>query len=313
MDNLCHTLVGSAIGHAGLRTRTRFAQATLMVSANIPDIDVLTFVVSSLPSVGFRRGWTHGVLAQAVLPLVVAAAVIALDRFRPAARDSRAGPPLRRAWVVLLAYVGVYSHVGLDWLNNYGVRLLTPFDWRWFYGDAVFIIDLALWLSLGAGVWLARRRRSVRPARWAGAIALTYVLALVVSAQAARGIVTDRWRADHGMPPRALMVGPVPVTPLTRVVIADAGAHYAVGTFDWRTRAVAWEADVVPKHDTAPEVAAAKRDPEVSTFLVWSRFPFWIIEPLGDGRTRVTVGDVRFMDRMGGFTASAVIEAPRGS
>ena len=33
-------------------------------------------------------------------------------------------------WTLLLSYIGVYSHVFLDYLNNYGVRLLTPFDWR---------------------------------------------------------------------------------------------------------------------------------------------------------------------------------------
>ena len=50
------------------------------------------------------------------------------------------------------------SHVALDLLNNYGVRLLMPFSNRWFYGDAVFIIDPWLWLTLGAGIWLTRRR-----------------------------------------------------------------------------------------------------------------------------------------------------------
>jgi hypothetical protein len=32
MDNLCHTLVGAALGEAGLKRRTRFASATLMIA-----------------------------------------------------------------------------------------------------------------------------------------------------------------------------------------------------------------------------------------------------------------------------------------
>ena len=37
MDNLCHTLVGAALGEAGLKRRTRFGSATLMIASNLPD------------------------------------------------------------------------------------------------------------------------------------------------------------------------------------------------------------------------------------------------------------------------------------
>ena len=70
MDNVCHTLVGAACGAAGLNRRTRFGAATLMISANIPDVDVLVFATSS-PWIEFRRGWTHGILAQIVLPIAL--------------------------------------------------------------------------------------------------------------------------------------------------------------------------------------------------------------------------------------------------
>src|SRR5215510_3396949 len=59
MDNLCHTLVGAALGEAGLKRRTRFGNATLMIASNLPDVDVLVFA-SNTPPVAFRRGWTHG-------------------------------------------------------------------------------------------------------------------------------------------------------------------------------------------------------------------------------------------------------------
>ena len=43
MDNVCHTLVGAAMAPAGLRSRTAYAGATLMIGANLPDVDVLVF------------------------------------------------------------------------------------------------------------------------------------------------------------------------------------------------------------------------------------------------------------------------------
>src|SRR5688572_26971536 len=153
LDNFCHTLVGAACGEAGLKRRTRYGNVTLMIAANLPDLDVLSFATDTDP-ISFRRGWTHGIVAQLVLPVALTAAVYAFGRLRRPRGES--GPPLRAGWLLLLSSVGVYSHVFLDFLNNYGVRLLAPFDWRWFYGDTLFIADVWLWLALGAGVWLAR-------------------------------------------------------------------------------------------------------------------------------------------------------------
>jgi inner membrane protein len=290
LDNLCHTLAGAAIGEAGLKTRTRFGNVALMLSANIPDVDVLVFFTDT-SSVSFRRGWTHGIVAQVALPLVLTAIFWIVHRLRPAGQHA---PPFRTGWLLALAYIGVYSHVFMDLLNNYGVRLLAPFDWRWLYGDSVFIIDLVLWLLLGLGVWLARRRRRPVLARRALAVATCYVLAMVVSARAAHAMVLDAWRAQRGSEPRSVMVGPRPVTLFTRDVIVDAGDRYEGGAFSWWTREVAWEPEPIPKNSERPEVELARRDRRVREFLVWSRFPFWEIDAEGDA-ARVTVRDMRFM------------------
>src|SRR6185503_4344032 len=122
MDNVCHTLVGAAFGEAGLKHRTRFGAAALMISANIPDVDVLVFF-SVTPSVAFRRGITHGIVAQLLLPIVLTGIFMVVARFRPP-RDGD-DRPLRPGWLLLLSFAGVYSHVFLDFLNNYGVRLMT--------------------------------------------------------------------------------------------------------------------------------------------------------------------------------------------
>ena len=99
----------------------------------------------------FRRGWTHGVLALALWPFVLTGVLLAWDRFvrlrrKPDAAPARAGP------LLALTALAVISHPTLDWLNNYGLRWLMPFDGRWFYGDALFVIDR------GSG---SRRRRRV--------------------------------------------------------------------------------------------------------------------------------------------------------
>jgi inner membrane protein len=299
--------MGAALGGAGLRRRTRFGSAALMIAANVPDVDVLVFA-TGVPAVSFRRGWTHGVVGQLVLPIVVVALFAAVNRWRPPSRGDK-GPPFHLGWLVVLAYAGLYSHLALDLLNNYGVRVLAPLDWRWFYGDAVFIVDPWLWLVLGVSVWLARRQR-VAAARWALVAAVWYIALMTLSARLARAEVAQAWQRTQGAPPAALMVGPVPVTPFSREVIVDAGDHYAAGLFTWLPREVRFER-TIPKNDRTPEAARARQaSPDIRGFLVWSRFPFWTIEPAPHG-ARVTVGDVRFAGR-GGFSYSVVVP-PAGS
>jgi inner membrane protein len=301
VDNICHTLVGVAMGEAGLKRTTRFGTAALVIASNLPDLDVLVFATDT-PSVSFRRGLTHGIGAQILLPILFTGVLWLLGRRRARAGDG--SPPLRAGWLLAISYLGVYSHVFLDYLNTYGVRLLTPLDWRWFYGDAVFIIDPVLWVVLGAGIWMSRRRGTPAPSRASLWIAAGYIVAMLIAASSARDIVAKSWTDSHGAPPRALMVGPQPLA-FTREIIIDAGSHYEWGTFRWPS-SVTLSAETIPKNDDRPEVAAAREAANVRGFLVWSRFPFWQIEPAGDG-TRVTVGDARFMRGGRVFTASTVV------
>ena len=310
MDNLCHTLVGAALGEAGLKRRTRYGNAALMISANLPDIDVLSFFVASVDPISFRRGWTHGVIAQLVLPVALSSAMWAVGRVlghRGGDRPER--PPLHFGWLLLLSYVGVYSHVFLDYLNNYGVRLLAPFDWRWFYGDALFIADVWLWIALGAGIWLSRRQRRVTPARGSLVFAGCYIAAMLASAQAARGVVLEAWPEIRSIEPRAVMVGPAPLTPFTRVVVVDEGNRYQTGIFRWWPQEIALDGESIPKNADDGRVPIAKAQSEdVRQFLVWARFPFWTFEPDNSG-SRVNVMDVRFMGpaRRMTFVASTTV------
>ena len=303
MDNLCHTLAGAALGEAGLKRHTSYGLATLMIASNLPDVDVLVFATGT-PSVAFRRGWTHGILADLLLPVLLTAVVMAVAR--------RRGRLDVRPWAILsLSYVGVILHVSMDLLNTYGVRLLMPFSPHWFYGDVLFIVDPWLWITFGAGVWLARRRRSAGPARASLIAAAAYVVAMTISARVARADIIDRWQQVEGRPPRAVMVGPVPVTPLRRQIIIDAGDRYETGTFTWQPRSIRFDARDVPKNQADPRVALARDAPNVRAFLVWSRFPFWTITPEPAG-ARVTVGDMRFNGGPGvavrNFTQSVIIE-----
>lgn len=135
--------------------RTPLATATLIIASNAPDADAVAGFRGEYFSLAFRRGITHGVPAMAVLPFVVAGAVLAWDRWARRRRDPARPAAIPRE-VLLLSFLGVLLHTPMDWLNTYGARFWLPFSGTWSYGDAVFIVDPWLWLLLGSAVFLAR-------------------------------------------------------------------------------------------------------------------------------------------------------------
>ncbi|CAN5620816.1 metal-dependent hydrolase [soil metagenome] len=295
MDNLCHTLVGAALGEAGLKRLTPWGNAALMIAANLPDVDAVALLADT-PHVALRRGWTHGIVAQGLLPILLTGAIVAVDRAW--ARRRGREPRVRPAAMLFLAYVGVLSHVFLDYLNVYGVRLLKPLSDRWFYGDALFIIDPWLWIVLAAGVIMSRRWRSLVPAGTALGLAGLYIAGMMWLSSASRQIVIKAWSDTYGGPPRALMVGPVPLNPLEKEIIVDAGDRYVTGHIGWWPRQVRFEREPIMKNDDGPSVARAREHPDVRAVLVWARFPHYLTVPTESG-VRVTLQDARYGPRVG--------------
>lgn len=173
MDPLAHTLVGASLAETRLRRLAPLAAPTFILGANAPDVDAVTMFIGGDFSLGFRRGWTHGVLAMAVLPALVAGVMLLVDRLRrpPAAARAPAGS------LLLASAIAVWSHPALDWLNTYGIRFLMPFDGRWFYGDTLFIIDPWVWLLAGSASVVAHTRSRASVTAWIGlAAAITLLM-----------------------------------------------------------------------------------------------------------------------------------------
>jgi inner membrane protein len=316
LDNVTHTLVGAALGQAGLKRASGLGMATLMIAANLPDVDALAIPFTD--SLAFRRGWTHGPLGLAVLPVLLTGAVVGWDRLQARRGKRPAGRAPARPWpVLLLAYAGILTHPFLDWLNTYGIRLLMPFSHEWFYGDAVFIIDPWIWLALGLGLFLARRRErndrphAGRPALAALVVATTYIGLMVGGSRVASETAVREIEAQGLGPVERLMAGPVPVNPLRREIIYDRGPSYGFGMLSFVPGPeVLIEPDTLPKHADHPAVRQAVGEPAFQGFLYWSRFPFFEVEEEAGG-VRVYVGDLRFSrNARRGWAARSVLVQP---
>jgi inner membrane protein len=317
IDPVCHTLVGAGLARSGLGKRTALGTATLLIGANLPDLDVLATLDGPAADLSFRRGWTHGILALAVLPILLTGGMLLFDHtIRRVSRSSLPSGVLPRQ-VLILSFISILSHPILDTLNTYGVRWLMPFSGRWFYGDTLFIVDPWMWLVLGAGVALSRRRGGMRehvavggrPARLALTVAAAYVLAMAAAAVAARRIAARELVALTGAPVEALMVGPMAVTPLVRRVVASQAGSYRVTTFYWLRRPHLDRAALrtYPRgRQETPAVAAAAATPLGRRFLTWARFPVFSVESVGRS-TLVHIVDLRYADRPGtGFGAVTI-------
>jgi inner membrane protein len=180
LDPIAHTFAGAALAAAGLKRATPLATAALLIGANAPDVDGIAYFGGEFGSLAFRRGWTHGVLALALWPLLLTGLLLLWDRFVRLRRAPNAAPA-RAEPLLGLTTLAVLTHPTLDWLNNYGLRWLMPFDGRWFYGDAVFIIDPWLWLVLGGVAFAAYSASGRALAAWCAFWVLASVLVLATA------------------------------------------------------------------------------------------------------------------------------------
>ena len=255
MDNLTHSLVGALIGQAGLKRKTGLAMPALIVGANLPDVDGVCMLMGT-QGLALRRGLTHGPIAWLLLPLALAAILYGYDGWQARrGRRPEARPPVRFGQLYGLALLACLTHPALDWLNSYGIRFLSPFSQRWFYGDALFIIDLWLWLGLGFATWrslrLERRGRYFEgTAHVALGVALLYAGLNVALSQTAKALNSDS---------AALIPNPVPLTFWERQRIS--------GDSDGSWRIDGREVGDVPLSRCDLE-AAGISDPDAYAFLI---------------------------------------------
>jgi membrane-bound metal-dependent hydrolase YbcI (DUF457 family) len=169
MENFCHTFVGGALARAGMDRLTPLGMPTLLVAANLPDIDVITLAWGDLLYLEHHRGVTHGLAGLVVCTIALALVVLLVDRltrrWRPGAE------PCRFGGLLAVSGAGVASHAFLDYTNSYGIRPWLPFDRSWIYGDLAFVVDPWMWLLLGGALFVGAARRPLVTVLWSALFA----------------------------------------------------------------------------------------------------------------------------------------------
>ena len=315
MDPLCHTLVGATLGCTGLQYKTAYSRVTLVVAANLPDIDVVAHFMGGTSSYAFRRGITHGVPALILLPCLLALAVIGWHRWF--GKDSQS-PPISPQWLLILSFIGVWSHPTLDWMNTYGMRWLMPMVNQWFYGDTLFIIDWIIWLVLAAAVLLSRFQFA-KEANWylrPASLALAFLVAYIGANANITRLAENAAVASVAETPLRLLASPVPYDFRRRELVLEYADEYLMGEYRY--------GESEPFRLTGRRIAKGPRQnlEQVAAtryggwFMHWARFPYSLIETI-DGEQFITVADARYVpdlsrQRLDGFAVFRlpVSEAP---
>ncbi len=314
MDNLTHSLIGAALGQAGLKRKTGLAMPALIIAANIPDIDA-GCVVYGIESLAMRRGITHGPIALVLLPLLLAGALWWFDRWQTRRGTRPAGRlPVNFKWLLALCYIGCLTHPLFDWFNNYGIRLLEPFSSQWFYGDVLFIIDPWILAMLGAGVWFSLRRERAGNGHWAqpARLAVAGVAAFIAANFQISSYAVHKMRAHLQLYPDSktlVVANAVPLRFWHREMLFRSGPFYGSGDFSLVSgEATERRNDLGGTERRSEDVdldQACKADPEVAAFLFWSRMP--TVDRV-DGE--LLLRDQRFMDPRTAGSFSVLLRKP---
>jgi inner membrane protein len=275
LDNITHTLAGALIGEMGLKRRSRFAFAACLLGANAPDIDVFVPLAFPVDGIEFHRGPLHGIFAWPFLAAAIVGILWLLDRLFPPAEGST---PFRPGALFVVAFLAVLTHPFLDWLTTYAIAIFAPLSWRWYSGNAIFIIDWVYWLLMIGGIgWSARRwRRHLplpgRPAQVAGMIMLAYIgLNLAESAWVEHS--TTIALRSQGIEPVLVAAGPPPLAFWERTIEWRSANRFGSGTFD-PASGLKLDPASEPLGLDDPQLALAVRTQRyVRSFLVWSRMP----------------------------------------
>ena len=286
----------------------------MVIGANLPDVDAIVYLTGSgATGLAFRRGWTHGVLAMVVLPIVLASLMTLVGSALARRRDRQdlpsRGPPIIVSELLLVSAISIWTHPLFDLLNTYGVRLLMPFSSQWFYGDTLFIVDPWVWIALGLGTFVSIRRarggprdagtreamvRAERPARLAIAAVVTYIAVMAASSRIGRAAVERQAIVEGFGPSLRVMVAPEPVTPYSRSVVRDMGLWYEVGQLTWSPRPhYRIVGDPILKTSNAATLTAMSTR-EGRQFATWARFPFAEVSTTNDSAVAVRFDDARY-------------------
>jgi inner membrane protein len=312
MDNVTHTLFGLVLAKTGIERSAPKATLALLIGANLPDLDLLSWFGGQISYLKYHRGFSHSLLGLICEAFVLAAILILVYRAR-----FKVALATNFQMLFLVSLAGTSSHVLLDYTNSYGVRPFLPFDGRWFAADLVFIVDPWMIGILTVGLLLPLLFRLISQeigAKASGYRSGAFVALGLVAAFWSAKWVAHRYALDE-LRQRSYTTGdPVRVSAFPQFLnpagwqgvvetekayhLTFAGASLLQSEFERR------RVKTLFKAEKSEVLAAATQGTQARVFLDFARCPLLQVNPMPEGY-QVTARDLRF-DFAGRFRQSFV-------
>ncbi|HEX8711880.1 MAG TPA: metal-dependent hydrolase [Terracidiphilus sp.] len=344
MEPVTHFLTGACIGRAGLNRKSAHATLAAVLAAEAADLDVFWGLRGPVEELQHHRGFTHTFLGAVAMAALVVGAIWIGHWLRKKTRAGKASPqaqasppelpqsrgpvpvprgrqPVRWWWLSATALIAAFSHILLDWTNNYGVRPFYPFHTRWYEGSFMFIAEPLLWAMLGLAMvmpWLlgladreiGARRKPFRGRGWA-IFALSGFAALAGVRWWQHDVAIRMTRDAHitAEPEERIAAEPYPINPFHWHMIVETPSYFQFAETNTWSGSVDSDPrlSILYKPAITPAVEAAKQTYLGRVYMDWSRWP--VVRDMGQepvpgadppqlpkGRTWTTVqfSDLRF-------------------
>lgn len=296
------------MGRAGLNRKTALATLTLTLAAEAPDLDVFARIKGPAFSFAHHRGFTHSFLGVPLVAIAVLGFVYLIWRLRGRKTNDPNLPP---RWGLLFFYACLagFSHILLDFTNNYGVRPFWPFSEKWYSWDIVFIVEPVMlgFLFLGLVIPLlfslidneigARRRES--RGRVAATLALIGVVLMwgVRDYEHRRAVNALQARTYNGADPMRVSAYPHWVNPFTWDGVVETPAFFALAPVDSLGPEVDPQRglEIHYKPEETPATMAAKKSYLGRVYLDWAQYPVTETQALVEGGYIVHFYDLRYV------------------
>lgn len=318
MEPITHLLTGGCLGRLGFNRKTALATATMVLAAEIPDVDVFLAFKSRVFAFAHHRGFTHTLLGVPCDAALALGFIYIYWRVWGHRRAKIRQGTLPQPWqqprwglLYLFACIAALSHILLDFTNNYGVRPFSPFNPKWYSWDIVFIYEPLMWAALVIGLLAPALFRLIseevsshaerKPGGRGGAIfALIFIVALWV----VRDFEHRRATADmqallyRDEVPVRMQANPYPVDLFNWHGVIETKDFFALVPVNSSSQEVDTEGRlrIFYKPEETPVTLAAKKSFLGRVFLDWARFPMVEVEQHQDPEHAYTVRlyDLRF-------------------
>jgi inner membrane protein len=259
MDPVTHTLSGFVLGKTITKNKTFLI--IIIISSLIPDIDIVLRLHSKELFLMYHRGITHGVLALALFPLIPAFIFMKRYGFLK---------------IYALSSLGYAVHLLLDLTNQYGTKILSPFDWNSYSLSLTFIIDPYVLLPLlGVVIFSIKFKKQ---ARFLYIIAMVFITIYIGTKaylkEEARDFLKQKIEAQQ------YRVYPLPNDFLRWWFVARYSDEYITGFVDLFTKRVYAEEKYKIKNE--PAIVKSKETEAVKALLSFAKHPVAEIKREGD-------------------------------